>query len=153
MSRRYLANKAKNKINRRRSADSAQRGSFHYTRGIHWYRLLTLLGCIYNLTGLPKDIYTSSIKGRPAFVKSDFLDTGDKYEGLASERDIDKHRVGRKQLAPAFNPRALKQYQPAIHEHVDEFIQKLEGLPVTEGGLEISPVRSLPYLLPLLQIY
>jgi len=76
-------------------------------------------------------------------VKSDLLDTGDKYEGLASERDIDKHRAGRKQLAPAFNPRALKQYQPTIHEHVDELIRKFEDLPVTKDGLEISPVRPL----------
>lgn len=90
------------------------------------------------------------MKGRPAFVKSDLLDTGDKYEGLASERDIDKHRVGRKRLAPAFNPRALKQYQPTIHEHVDELVRKFEALPVTKDGLEISPVRPLSWLLSLL---
>lgn len=68
------------------------------------------------------------------------LDTGDKYEGLASERDIDKHRAARKQLAPAFNTRTLKQYEPTIHAHVDELIQKLEYSPATQEGVDISPV-------------
>lgn len=86
------------------------------------------------------DIYTSTINGRPAFVKSDMLDTGDKYEGLASERDIDKHRTSRKQLAPAFSPRALKQYEPTVHAHVDELVYKLECSPATHEGVNISPV-------------
>ncbi|MCJ1262480.1 hypothetical protein MMC22_002350 [Lobaria immixta] len=85
------------------------------------------------------DIYTSTINGRPAFVKSDMLDTGDKYEGLASERDIDKHRTSRKQLAPAFSPRALKQYEPSVHAHVDELVYKLECSPATHEGVNISP--------------
>lgn len=68
------------------------------------------------------------------------LDTGDKYEGLASERDIDKHRTSRKQLAPAFSPRALKQYEPTVHAHVDELVYKLECSPATHEGVNISPV-------------
>lgn len=87
------------------------------------------------------DIYTSTMNGRPAFVKSDMLDTGDKYEGLASERDIDKHRAARKQLAPAFSPRSLRQYEPTIHAHVDELIHQLERSPATQEGVEISRVQ------------
>lgn len=86
-----------------------------------------------------QDIYTSSINGRPGFVKSDMLDTGDKYEGLASERDIDKHRAARKQLAPAFSPRSLKQYEPIIHADVDEFVEVLKNSSATEAGVDIAP--------------
>ncbi|KAK3988256.1 cytochrome P450 [Cladorrhinum sp. PSN332] len=85
------------------------------------------------------DIYTSNINGRPGFAKSDLLDTGDKYEGLASERDIDKHRVARKQLAPAFSPKALRQYEPVIHQHVDAFISKLQSSPAPHQGVDIAP--------------
>ncbi|KAK4180645.1 cytochrome P450 [Triangularia setosa] len=85
------------------------------------------------------DIYTSSINGRPGFVKSDLLDTGDKYEGLASERDIDKHRAARKQLAPAFSPKALRQYEPVLHKHIDGFVSKLEGSSAPHEGVDIAP--------------
>ncbi|TQV95677.1 hypothetical protein V2A60_000863 [Cordyceps javanica] len=85
------------------------------------------------------DIYTSSLNGRPAFVKSDMLDMGEKYEGLASERDIDKHRAARKQLAPAFSPRALREYQPKVHEQVDQFLSKLEEIPADKTGFNIVP--------------
>ncbi|KAI9927012.1 hypothetical protein MW887_003393 [Aspergillus wentii] len=85
------------------------------------------------------DIYTSTINSRPAFVKSDLLDTGDKYEGLASERDIDRHHAARKQLAPAFSPKALRQYEPVVHAHVDEFVRKLESSPAMHEGVDISP--------------
>ena len=93
------------------------------------------------------DIYTSTINGRPAFVKSDLLDTGDKHEGLASERDIDKHRAVRKQLAPAFSPRALKQYEPTIHSHVDELVRNLKISPATHEGVNISRVLGPTSLL------
>lgn len=86
------------------------------------------------------DIYTGAVNGRPAFVKSDLLDTGDKYEGLASERDIDKHRAGRKQLAPAFSPRALKQYEPSVHAHINELVRKIECSPAMHEGVNISLV-------------
>ncbi|KAF4124350.1 Cytochrome P450 [Geosmithia morbida] len=85
------------------------------------------------------DIYTSTINGRPGFVKSDMLDTGDKYEGLASERDIDKHRAARKQLAPAFSPRSLKQYEPTIHADVDGFVDGLISSPAIDEGVDIAP--------------
>lgn len=88
------------------------------------------------LTSNISDIYTSSIGGRPAFVKSDMLDTGDKYEGLASERDIDRHRAARKTLAHAFSPRALKEYEPTVHAHVDELVAKLAA---EAPGLDIAP--------------
>ena len=68
------------------------------------------------------------------------LETGDKYEGLASESDIDKHRAARKQLAPAFSPKALRQYEFTVHAHVDEFVHKLESSPATREGVNIVPV-------------
>lgn len=48
-----------------------------------------------------------------------------KHEGIAAERDPEKHRVIRKQLVPAFNPRALKEQEPALHTRMDTFIEKL----------------------------
>lgn len=83
------------------------------------------------------DIYTSSIYGRPAFVKSDMLDMGEKYEGLTSEWDVEKHRAAWKQLAPAFSPRALREYQPRTHEHVNQLLLKLEEIPVKDDGFNI----------------
>ncbi|QPG96708.1 hypothetical protein C2857_005056 [Epichloe festucae Fl1] len=80
--------------------------------------------------------------GRPAFVKSDMLDLGEKYEGLASERDVEQHRAARKQLAPAFSPRALKAYQPKIHRHTDLLLEKLEDMSETRDGFNIVPVRQ-----------
>lgn len=91
-------------------------------------------------SNLCADIYTSTVNGRPAFVKSDLLDTGDEHEGLASERDIDRHRASRRQLAPAFSPRALKQNEPTIHSRVDEFVRQLHSSPATHEGINISPV-------------
>lgn len=70
------------------------------------------------------------------------LDTGDKYEGLASERDIQKHRTARKQLAPAFSPKALRQTEPTIQAHADEFVHRIESLPATTGGIDISQVSA-----------
>ena len=86
------------------------------------------------------DIYTSTIKNRPAFVKTNFLDTGDKYEGLPSERDIDKHRVGRKMLSPAFSARAMKQYESVIHGNIFAFTQRLEEFGQVEAGVNITEV-------------
>ncbi|KAI1116690.1 cytochrome P450 [Nemania sp. NC0429] len=86
------------------------------------------------------DIYASSIDGLPAFVKSDLLDTGDKHEGLASERNISKHRAARKKLAPAFSPRALREAEGKISTHVDEFVNMLVSSPAATGGeMDISP--------------
>lgn len=68
------------------------------------------------------------------------LETGDKYEGLASESDIDKHRAARKQLAPAFSPKALRQYELTVHTHVDELVDKLESSPAIREGVNIVPV-------------
>ncbi|KAJ5220818.1 cytochrome P450 [Penicillium citrinum] len=72
------------------------------------------------------DIYTSTIDRKPAFIKSHMLDTGDKHEGLPSERDLDVHRALRKKMSPEFSPRALKKFEPVIHEHVDDLIDQLE---------------------------
>lgn len=85
-----------------------------------------------------KDIYTSTVNGRPAFIKSDLLSTGDKHEGLASERDIDVHRASRKTLAPGFSPKALREYEPRIHSHVDELVNKLISSPATSKGMDMS---------------
>lgn len=87
-----------------------------------------------------EDIYTSTIDNRPAFVKSDLLDTGDQYEGLASERDIDKHRASRKQLAPAFSPRALVQYEPRLNTIVNRFIAKIKAPGAASAGVNMVPV-------------
>ncbi|KAL8797417.1 MAG: hypothetical protein Q9182_007207 [Xanthomendoza sp. 2 TL-2023] len=40
-------------------------------------------------------------------------------------------------LAPAFNLRALKEQEPALHDHVDRFISQLEKLGSTDGGVDM----------------
>jgi len=81
------------------------------------------------------------------------LDTGDKYEGLPSERDIDKHRTARKKLSPAFSNRALKQYEPIVKENLARFIQTLEECGQGDDGVNITEVQilegtpTLPYRL------
>lgn len=66
------------------------------------------------------------------------LSTGDKHEGLASERDIDVHRASRRTLAPAFSPKALREYEPSIHHHVDELVDTLLSSPATTKGMDMS---------------
>ncbi|KAH7329712.1 cytochrome P450, partial [Stachybotrys elegans] len=85
------------------------------------------------------DIYNSNIGGRPAFTKTDMLELGDKYEGLASERNIDKHRAARKQISPAFSVRAIREYEPAIHARVNELVHKLETFDKSREVIDISP--------------
>ncbi|KAG5929807.1 hypothetical protein E4U42_004434 [Claviceps africana] len=78
------------------------------------------------LTSHHQDIYASVSQGRPCFIKSDMLEMGEKYEGLASERDVGKHRAARKQLAPAFSQKALLAYQARIHDFANQLILKFE---------------------------
>lgn len=86
------------------------------------------------------DIYASTIDRKPAFIKSHMLDTGDKYEGLPSERDLDTHRTLRKKMSPEFSPRALKKFEPVIHEHVDELIYQLQTTGKGAQGIDAAQV-------------
>ncbi|KAF2182990.1 cytochrome P450 [Zopfia rhizophila CBS 207.26] len=72
------------------------------------------------------EILMSGTKGRPTWIKTDFQDVGGKHKGIAADEDVEKHRAVRKLLAPAFNPRALKEQEPALHGHIDNFINQLE---------------------------
>ncbi|RAH76706.1 cytochrome P450 [Aspergillus japonicus CBS 114.51] len=83
------------------------------------------------------DILMSGTKNRPTFIKTDFQHIGGKHAGIAADPDVEKHRAVRKMLAPAFNPRALKEQEPALHEHIDRFIQRLRELGTAERGVDM----------------
>lgn len=54
-------------------------------------------------------------KGRPPFIKTELQRIRGKHAGIAADPDPETHRVVRKMLAPAFNPRALREQEPALH--------------------------------------
>ena len=82
----------------------------------------------------------SGTKSRPTFIKTDFQHIGGEHAGIAADPDVEKHREVRKMLAPAFNPRALKEQEPALHDHVDRFINQLEKLGSLDGGVDMREV-------------
>ena len=88
------------------------------------------------------DILMSGTKQRPTFIKTDFQHIGGEHAGIAADPDVEKHRAVRKMLAPAFNPRALKEQEPALHEHIDRFIRQLEKLGTGEQGVDMREVST-----------
>lgn len=82
----------------------------------------------------------SGTKERPTFIKTDFQHIGGEHAGIAADPDVAKHRAVRKMLAPAFNPRALKEQEPALHDHVDRFVEQLEKLGTTDKGVDMREV-------------
>ena len=87
----------------------------------------------------------SGTKSRPTFIKTDFQHIGGEHAGIAAEPDIEKHREVRKMLAPAFNTRALKEQEPALHGHIDRFINQLEKLGTLDDGVDMREV-SVPLI-------
>ena len=83
----------------------------------------------------------SGTKARPTFIKTDFQHIGGEHAGIAADPDVEKHKAVRKMLAPAFNPRALKEQEPALHDHVNRFIGQLAKLGTTENGVDMREVR------------
>ncbi|KAL8919063.1 MAG: hypothetical protein Q9172_005164 [Xanthocarpia lactea] len=84
-----------------------------------------------------KDILMSGTKARPTIIMTDFQHIGGKHAGIAADPDVEKHKAVRKMLAPAFNPRALKEQEPALHDHVNRFIGQLAKLGTTDNGVDI----------------
>lgn len=91
----------------------------------------------------PPEIYGSTEQGRPTFIKSDLLDDPSKYPGLFSVKDIDEHRAARRTFQPAFNPRLYSEYAPTIDKFVSVWLDKLEKLSASEGGVDVTHVRDL----------
>ena len=94
---------------------------------------------LYSLS-LSLDILMSGTKSRPTFIKTDFQRIGGEHAGIAADPDVEKHREVRKMLAPAFNPRALKEQEPALHGYIDRFINQLEKLGTLDGGVDMREV-------------
>ena len=95
----------------------------------------------FNGLSLSVDILMSGTKSRPTFIKTDFQHIGGEHAGIAADPDVEKHREVRKMLAPAFNPRALKEQEPALHGHIDRFIHQLEKLGTLDGGVDMREVK------------
>ena len=81
---------------------------------------------------------------RATFIKTDFQDIGGEHAGIAAAPDVqkhlDKHRAVRKKLAPAFNPRALKQQELALHDDIYRFISQLEKFGGKDKGVDMREV-------------
>ena len=86
----------------------------------------------------------SGTKSQPTFIKTDFQHIGGEHAGIAADPDVEKHREVRKMLAPTFNPRALKEQEPALHGHIDRFINQLEKLGTLDGGADMREVGVSP---------
>ncbi|KAK8016874.1 Cytochrome P450 monooxygenase BOA3 [Apiospora rasikravindrae] len=72
-----------------------------------------------------KDIYGAATKTRKLFTKSELFYDAGKDTNIAYERDPDRHAVLYKLFAPSFQPRALRDQEYLIHNHVDLFVQQL----------------------------
>ena len=91
------------------------------------------------------NILKSGIKARPTFIKTDIQHLGGEHAGIAADPDVEKHREVRKMVAPAFNPRALKEQEPTLHAHVDRFVNQLEKRVALDGGVDMREV-AIPLL-------
>ncbi|KAL7940335.1 cytochrome P450 [Trichoderma barbatum] len=83
-------------------------------------------------------IYTSSERGRPTFLKSDLLDDPLKYPGLISVKDVDEHRAARRIFQPAFNSRLYPEYTPVINKYITLWLSKLERISAAGNGLDMT---------------
>ena len=87
------------------------------------------------------DILMGGTGKRPTFIKTDFQHIGGEHAGIAADPDVEKHRAVRKMLAPAFNPRALREQEPALHDHINRFISQLEKFGGTQRGVDMREVH------------
>lgn len=66
-------------------------------------------------------------RDKSPFIKAEEIQrVKGEHAGIAADPNPETHRVVRKMLAPAFNRRALKGQEPAVHQHIDRLIEKLE---------------------------
>lgn len=84
----------------------------------------------------------AGLKGQRPFIKTGLQRIPGEHAGIAADPDPEKHRAVRKMIAPAFNPRALKEQEPALHEHIDHFVDRLEEL----GGGAGLDMRDVGYI-------
>lgn len=82
-----------------------------------------------------------SSKGKLPFIKTEIQRWKGEHAGIAADQDPEKHRAVRKILAPAFNPRALKEQEPILHLHIDAFLQKIDESS-KNGDVDMSEVGS-----------
>lgn len=61
------------------------------------------------------------------------------HAGIAADSNPETHRVVRKMVAPAFSRRALKEQEPAVHQHIDRLIDKL--IFQSRDGADMTEVR------------
>lgn len=75
------------------------------------------------------------------FIKTPLQRIHGKHAGIAADPDPVSHKVVRKMLVPAFNPRALKEQEPSLSRHIDGFVHKLVTTKMTEEGFDMRDVR------------
>ena len=72
------------------------------------------------------DIYGHGARSKGVFVKSEFYGTTDRMSGLLTLRDPKLHAARRKNLAPGFSARALREQTEMVMEYVDLFVKRLD---------------------------
>lgn len=86
-------------------------------------------------------------KDKSPFIKAEEIQrVKGEHAGIAADPNPETHRVVRKMLAPAFNRRALKEQEPAIHQHIDRLIEKLKI--ESKTGTDMTEVRKVLFPQP-----
>lgn len=71
------------------------------------------------------EIYKYSLKDRSKILIKSAVYANRGAPHIQSERDLDKHAVIRKKLAPAFSIKALRDQEDVIHRYVDILIEQM----------------------------
>lgn len=82
-------------------------------------------------------------RDKSPFIKAEEIQrVKGEHAGIAADPNPETHRVVRKMVAPAFNRRALKEQEPAIHQHIDRLIEKVGD--ESKDGTDMTEVCTLP---------
>lgn len=87
-----------------------------------------------------QDIYGHAKQGRRPFLKSIWYES-DREHSIVTERDPEKHRAVRRDLAHAFSTAALRDQSVTVIRYGDMFVEKIKLFGHEEGGINITEVR------------
>jgi hypothetical protein len=90
-----------------------------------------------------KDIY----KSRVPFPKTKFfaaIEDGFQFAGVGTEIDVERHLRERKLLNAAFTLRAIREYEPLVVQHLDQFLDVIGQKGKTLEGVNSCAFCLLP---------
>ncbi|KAG6354983.1 hypothetical protein INS49_004064 [Diaporthe citri] len=92
---------------------------------------------VFNTPKASEDIYDSHTKHLEHFTRTDWLDLGKGEDGIIWERDPVRHRVVRKNLSRAFSVKSLQAKEPALHKHLDYFLDRMKEFGNEKNGVDL----------------